>query len=159
MCGTETNLTLPNPATPAFPADVCCCDLHFRFLFSLQPATATRWARRPTPSVTQRAASVSVSRTSTRGAAICATITSSICSRLGAGVSDRFLFSRHKNNGEVQQTRLVLFRRAPIARSVIQMPFGHLPLALSAQLSFLDHYSGNWGTVCVEIYGHAEPPN
>ncbi len=47
---------------------------------------------------------------------------------------------------EVQQTRPLLFRRAPIARSVPQIPFGHLPLAARCKFWELYHRSGNWGT-------------
>ncbi len=53
---------------------------------------------------------------------------------------------RQPKNGEVQQTRPLLFQRVPIAISVIQIPFGHLSLTLCVQLRILDHRSGNWGT-------------
>ncbi len=35
---------------------------------------------------------------------------------------------QNNDSTEVQQTRLLLFRRAPIDRSVTQMPFGHLSM-------------------------------
>ncbi len=38
------------------------------------------------------------------------------------------------HNSEVQQIRPVLFPRDPIARSVTQIPFGHLPVAVGVQL-------------------------
>ncbi len=46
-------------------------------------------------------------------------------------------------NGEVQQTRPVLFRRDPIARSVTQVPFGHI--VIGSQCKFRASLAtGNW---------------
>ena len=47
---------------------------------------------------------------------------------------------------------LVLFGRAPIARSVTQKPFGHWPLTGSTcTIEFSEPPSGSWSTVRVEI--------
>ncbi len=42
--------------------------------------------------------------------------------------------------------RPLLFRRAPIARLVPQIPLGHLPLAVRGIQRELCHRAGNWGT-------------
>ncbi len=72
---------------------------------------------------------------------------------LPSNIEHRLPWPRVSNslNTEVQQTRSILFRCAPIARSVTQILFGHLSLDLRANRSYLGHRSGNWGTARVDF--------
>ncbi len=73
------------------------------------------------------------------------------------------LFLEQKGNlccvsGEVLQTRPVLFRRAPIARSVTQKPFSHLSLALFAHSGQVWRSVVPIGAPRVWKLSRAEPP-
>ncbi len=57
------------------------------------------------------------------------------------------LLSWRRENGDFQEIRPVLFRRAAIARSVTQKPFCHWSLALSGLFGYLCYHSDNWDTI------------
>ncbi len=65
---------------------------------------------------------------------------------INPGVKPVGAYSVGKQMTEVEQTRPLLFGRAPITRSLTQIPFGHLPLAVRCPLEELCYRSSNWGT-------------
>ncbi len=76
-----------------------------------------------------------------------------------SSLSGRSLPSR--DIGEVQQTRPLLFPLTPISRSVTQIPFGHLSLALSANSGQRGSVAPIWqlGHRAFGNKAHAKPPH
>ncbi len=64
----------------------------------------------------------------------------------GANLACQKYTSMRERLRRFSKIRPLLFRRALIARSVPQIPFGHLPLAVRCKYEELCHRSGNWGT-------------